>query len=113
MSRPATDRACCYCCFVLAGKNGRSIVLTTHSMEEAEALCDRLGIFVDGRLVCIGNPRELTSRFAGYLVSAWGQGGSGGGLGECRRGGRDLASVGGQSREGRGVYCMCVRAPGE
>ncbi|GFH22553.1 uncharacterized protein HaLaN_20033, partial [Haematococcus lacustris] len=37
-------------------------------MEEAEMLCDRLGIFVNGRLVCIGNPREITSRFAGFLV---------------------------------------------
>ncbi len=49
-------------------KEGRAIILTTHSMEEAEILCDRLGIFVDGQLVCIGNPREITSRYAGYLV---------------------------------------------
>ncbi|GFR42619.1 hypothetical protein Agub_g3550 [Astrephomene gubernaculifera] len=49
-------------------KDGRAIILTTHSMEEAEVLCDRLGIFVGGRLVCIGNPREITSRYAGYLV---------------------------------------------
>lgn len=31
-------------------------------------LCDRLGIFVDGQLVCIGNPKEITSRYGGYLV---------------------------------------------
>jgi hypothetical protein len=37
-------------------------------MEEATVLCDRLGIFVDGTLVCIGNPKELTSRYGGYLV---------------------------------------------
>ena len=49
-------------------KPGRGLILTTHSMEEAEVLCDRLGIYVDGRLVCIGNPKEITSRFAGYLV---------------------------------------------
>jgi len=30
-------------------------------MEEAEALCDRLGIFVNGALRCIGNAKELTS----------------------------------------------------
>ena len=42
-------------------------MLTTHSMEEAEALCDRLGIFVDGRLRCLGNPKDLTSRFGRYL----------------------------------------------
>lgn len=28
-------------------------------MEEAEVLCDRLGIFVDGSLQCIGNPKEV------------------------------------------------------
>lgn len=35
------------------------ICLPAHSMEEAEALCDRLGIFVDGSLQCIGNPKEV------------------------------------------------------
>jgi hypothetical protein len=49
---------------VKGSKGGRGIVLTTHSMEEAETLCDRLGIFVDGQLVCIGNPKEITSRCA-------------------------------------------------
>lgn len=53
---------------VKAAKAGRGIILTTHSMEEAAALCDRLGIFVDGQLVCIGAPKELTLRYGGYLV---------------------------------------------
>ena len=53
---------------VKSNKAGRALILTTHSMEEAEMLCDRLGIFVDGQLVCIGNPKEITSRYAGYLV---------------------------------------------
>lgn len=54
---------------VKSNKANRAIVLTTHSMEEAEMLCDRLGIFVDGRLVCIGNPKEITRRYGGFLVS--------------------------------------------
>lgn len=33
--------------------------IAAHSMEEAEVLCDRLGIFVDGNLQCIGNPKEV------------------------------------------------------
>ena len=49
-------------------KEGRALILTTHSMEEAEVLCDRIGIIVDGQLVCIGNPKEITGRYAGYLV---------------------------------------------
>ncbi|KAL0046688.1 hypothetical protein WJX82_007270 [Trebouxia sp. C0006] len=53
---------------VKAAKRNRGIILTTHSMQEAEVLCDRLGIFVDGQLVCIGNPKELTARYGGYLV---------------------------------------------
>ncbi len=49
-------------------KSGRGIILTTHSMEEATALCDRVGICVGGKLVCVGHPRELNARFGGYLV---------------------------------------------
>jgi ABC-type multidrug transport system ATPase subunit len=40
------------------------VIITAHSMEEAEVLCDRLGIFVDGGFQCIGNPKEVT-----YIVS--------------------------------------------
>lgn len=53
---------------VKRAKQGRAIILTTHSMEEAEALCDRLGIFVDGSLQCIGNPKELKARYGGSYV---------------------------------------------
>jgi len=49
-------------------KRQRAIVLTTHAMEEAEELCDRLGIFVDGSLRCVGNPKELTARYGGFLI---------------------------------------------
>ncbi|XAR50076.1 Sulfate-transporting ATPase [Bertholletia excelsa] len=49
-------------------KQNRAIILTTHSMEEAEHLCDRVGIFVDGSLQCIGNPKELKARYGGSYV---------------------------------------------
>ncbi|XP_027330167.1 ABC transporter A family member 7-like [Abrus precatorius] len=49
-------------------KQSRAIILTTHSMEEAEALCDRLGIFVNGSLQCVGNPKELKARYGGTYV---------------------------------------------
>ncbi|KAL6178096.1 hypothetical protein ACLB2K_049615 [Fragaria x ananassa] len=39
-----------------------------HSMEEAEFLCDRIGIFVDGRMQCLGNPKELKGRYGGSYV---------------------------------------------
>ncbi|KAL7139200.1 hypothetical protein ABFS83_09G034600 [Erythranthe nasuta] len=53
---------------VKRAKQNRAIILTTHSMEEAEYLCDRLGIFVDGRLQCVGNPKELKGRYGGSYV---------------------------------------------
>jgi len=40
-----------------------SIVLTTHSMEEAEAVCGRIGIMVGGRLQCLGSKQHLKNRF--------------------------------------------------
>uniref|UniRef100_A0A803N329 ABC transporter domain-containing protein n=1 Tax=Chenopodium quinoa TaxID=63459 RepID=A0A803N329_CHEQI len=40
----------------------------THSMEEAEVLCDRIGIFVDGSLQCIGGPKQLKGRYGGSFV---------------------------------------------
>eukprot|EP00923_Selenidium_pygospionis_P011985 GHVN01020456.1.p1 GENE.GHVN01020456.1~~GHVN01020456.1.p1 ORF type:complete len:1099 (+),score=90.81 GHVN01020456.1:2938-6234(+) len=42
---------------------GRAVVLTTHSMDECEALCDRLAIMKDGALVCIGTPSQLKAKF--------------------------------------------------
>jgi ABC-2 type transport system ATP-binding protein len=43
---------------------GRSVLLTTHSMEEAAALSDRIAIIMEGRLVALDTPRALTARFA-------------------------------------------------
>jgi ABC-2 type transport system ATP-binding protein len=39
--------------------DGRSILLTTHYMEEAERLCDRVAIVDHGRIIALGTPREL------------------------------------------------------
>ena len=38
---------------------GKTIVLTTHSMEEAEALCGQIGIMAKGTLRCLANPLRL------------------------------------------------------
>lgn len=43
----------------------RSVILTTHSMEECEALCGRIGIMVNGRMRCIGSIQHLKSKFGG------------------------------------------------
>ncbi|MEP6730438.1 MAG: ATP-binding cassette domain-containing protein [bacterium] len=39
--------------------SGRSIVLTTHYMDEAEKLCDRVAIVDHGKIIALGSPREL------------------------------------------------------
>jgi lipooligosaccharide transport system ATP-binding protein len=40
-------------------QEGKTLLLTTHFMEEAERLCHRLAILDHGRLIAIGSPREL------------------------------------------------------
>nr|VZI00636.1 unnamed protein product [Spirometra erinaceieuropaei] len=46
-----------------------SIVLTSHSMEECEALCNRVGIMVAGQFQCFGTVPRLKERFGeGYIV---------------------------------------------
>ncbi|KAF1321194.1 Abc transporter a family member 1, partial [Globisporangium splendens] len=45
-----------------------TIVLTTHSMEESEALCSRVGIMVGGRMRCLGSVQHLKTRFGDGLV---------------------------------------------
>jgi ATP-binding cassette subfamily A (ABC1) protein 3 len=48
-----------------------SVILTTHAMEECEALCPRIGIMANGRLRCIGSAQHLKDRFGqGYQVEA-------------------------------------------
>ena len=51
-------------------KKGRAIVLTTHSMEEADILSDRIGIMAKGKLRCLGTSIRLKSKFGtGYIAS--------------------------------------------
>jgi ABC-type multidrug transport system ATPase subunit len=51
-------------------KRGRAIVLTTHSMEEADILSDRIGIMAKGKLRCIGTSIRLKSRFGtGFIAN--------------------------------------------
>ncbi|XP_025262177.1 ATP-binding cassette sub-family A member 5 isoform X2 [Camponotus floridanus] len=50
-------------------QGGRGAILTTHSMEEADALCSRVGIMVKGELRCIGSTQHLKNLYgAGYTL---------------------------------------------
>lgn len=44
-------------------KKGKSIILTTHSMEEADILADRLSIMVKGKLKCLGTSFYLKQKY--------------------------------------------------
>ncbi|XP_046356645.2 phospholipid-transporting ATPase ABCA3-like isoform X2 [Haliotis rufescens] len=50
---------------------GRTLVLTSHSMEECDALCTRIAIMVNGRFMCLGTPQHLKTKFGqGYTLIA-------------------------------------------
>ena len=50
-------------------KDSRGAILTTHSMEEADALCTRVGIMVKGELRCLGSTQHLKNKYGGgYML---------------------------------------------
>ena len=65
---PKTRRTLWNCLNKIRNK-GKSLVLTTHSMDETEALCTKIGIMVNGELKCIGSLQHLKSRYGdGYTL---------------------------------------------
>ncbi|XP_072455492.1 phospholipid-transporting ATPase ABCA3 [Notamacropus eugenii] len=54
-----------------ARESGKAIVITSHSMEECDALCTRLTMMVNGQFKCLGSPQHLKSKFgSGYTLLA-------------------------------------------
>jgi ABC-2 type transport system ATP-binding protein len=47
---------------------GRTVLLTTHYMDEAERLCDRVAIVDKGRVIKLGTPRELIASLGGHEI---------------------------------------------
>ncbi|OTF72457.1 ABC transporter sub-family A-like protein [Euroglyphus maynei] len=63
------SRRCLWNAIHMVREAGSSLVLTSHSMEECEALCNRLIIMVHGRITCLGSPMHLKQKYgAGYIV---------------------------------------------
>ncbi len=55
---------------IKANKTGRAIILTTHSMEEADLLCDKIAIMAEGDLAAVGTSMDLKQRFGvGYRLT--------------------------------------------
>nr|XP_022919055.1 ATP-binding cassette sub-family A member 3-like isoform X1 [Onthophagus taurus] len=51
-------------------ESGKCLVLTTHSMEESEALCTRLAVMVNGSFKCLGTTQHLKNKFSqGYTLT--------------------------------------------
>jgi len=48
--------------------NQSSTIMSTHSMEEAELLCNRIAIMIKGRLKCIGTPEHLKMKFGNTYI---------------------------------------------
>ena len=61
----------------LKKKRGLTLLLTTHYMDEAEALADRVAIMDHGRIVIEGTPRELIDQMGADTILITGQGDSG------------------------------------
>lgn len=51
-------------------RQDKSLILTTHNMEEADVLCSRIAILSKGKLLCIGTQLHLKNKFGkGYSLS--------------------------------------------
>jgi ABC-2 type transport system ATP-binding protein len=60
-------------------QTGRTVLITTHNMDEAERLCDRVAIVDAGRVIALGTPAELIASLGGdhVIEFTWSRNGSG------------------------------------
>jgi ABC-2 type transport system ATP-binding protein len=58
----------------LVRKSGVTVFLTTHNLNEAERLCDRVGVLREGKLLAIGSPDELRLRNGNQFIEVIGSG---------------------------------------
>ncbi|XP_078202972.1 phospholipid-transporting ATPase ABCA3-like [Callithrix jacchus] len=49
-------------------ESGKAIVITSHSMEECDALCTSLAIMVQGKFMCLGSPQHLKNTFGNIYI---------------------------------------------
>jgi len=54
---------------LLAGETGMTIILTTHYMEEADKLCDRVAIIDHGKIIALDSPENLKNMMGGDIVT--------------------------------------------
>ncbi len=93
----------------LRSKHGITVFLTTHYMEEADHLCDRVAIIDEGRIVALGSPAELKAQIGGDLVRLKLGGRDGLPEEELRRELSSLAPVERVVADGAETYTLVVR----
>jgi ABC-2 type transport system ATP-binding protein len=85
---------------------GRTVLITTHYMDEAERLCDRVAIIDHGRVIALGSPAELIHRLGGEHRIEFALGGSDGFEAERLERLPGVTSV----RREEDAYCLAVTA---
>ena len=88
-------------------RNGGTVLLTTHYMDEAERLCDRLAIVDHGQIIAEGTPLDLIERLGGHHVVEFALSGNGHMDASTWQSLPSVDSV----RNEDGVICLAVREP--
>jgi ABC-2 type transport system ATP-binding protein len=92
-------------------RDGGTVLLTTHYMDEAERLCDRLAIVDHGQIIAEGSPADLIERLGGHHVVEFSVSGSNGASpGSANEAWRGLPSVE-SVREDDGLIALNVKQP--
>ena len=89
-------------------RNGGTVLLTTHYMDEAERLCDRLAIVDHGQIIAEGSPADLIDRLGGHHVVEFSV--SGNSDGAALQVWKTLPSVE-SVREDDGLFALNVKQP--
>jgi ABC-2 type transport system ATP-binding protein len=89
---------------------GRTVLLTTHYMDEAERLCDRVAIVDHGKVIALGSPRDLIAELGGEHVVEVTLGPADGRPPLAAAGLANLAGVRAVRQEGD-CYCLSVTEP--
>jgi ABC-2 type transport system ATP-binding protein len=87
-------------------ERGRTVLLTTHYMDEAERLCDRVAVVDRGKVIALGTPRELIARLGGEHFVDFALADSGGVDEGALRALPGVVSV----RREQGAYSLAVQA---
>ncbi|HEY3972680.1 MAG TPA: ABC transporter ATP-binding protein [Candidatus Sulfotelmatobacter sp.] len=91
-------------------RDGGTVLLTTHYMDEAERLCDRLAIVDHGQVIAEGSPADLIERLGGHHVVEFSVSGGNGSASENNEAWRGLPSVE-SVREDDGMVALNVKQP--